>query len=382
LKDDARPHRFAHLLIPMLFSTPQLPRTLAAALRDSEHADAQVRRSAAVDLGRLYLAAEAEGSEGGGDATRDSIEAALLRLLNDEAAEVRGEAAEQAGNARLVAALPTLLAAVEDSHVVVRQMAIAALGDIGDARAVGRLTRALADERPELRYQAAMALPRIAPENAEQFLATALADEDPDVRHIALRVAEETFSPALAMPDAAAREVPAALLDRARSLLDDSVISVRLAAALLLASVGDDSGKKLLLLVVDGGLETKGIEPDDEGAAVEAVGTLGLRASIPALRRRAFGVSRLLREQFSFLALVSLVRLGDRRAIDRVLADLRAWSRERRTLAVIAAGRAHLTEALEPLRLLQAEAKSGKGAVELSLLDDALAELARAPSDS
>jgi hypothetical protein len=62
---------------------------------------------------------------------------------------------------------------------------------------------------------------------------------------------------------------------------------------------------------------------------------------------------------------------------------LRAWSRERRTLAVIAAGRAHLTEALEPLRLLQAEAKSGKGAaVELSLLDDALAELARAPSDS
>jgi HEAT repeat protein len=355
----------------MLFSTPQLPRTLGAALRDSEHADPAIRRSATVDLGRLY------GSLDGDDEARDRVETALLRLLGDDAPEVRGEAAEQAGTARIVAALPKLLAAVEDAHVVVRQMAIAALGDLGDARAIGRLTRALADERPELRYQAAMALPRISPENAEGFLLRALEDTDADVRHIALRTAEETYSPALAGPEKPVPELPTALITRSTALLDDVALPVRIAAALLLASVGNRRGKDLLLEVVAGAPATKGIEPDDEGAAVEAVGALQLKAAIPALRRRAFGVTRLVREQFSFLALVSLVRLGDRQAIERVLADFGAWSRERRTLAVIAAGRGRLLEAEAPLRALLSAAKSGKGAVDRQLLEDALAELAR-----
>lgn len=354
----------------MLFSTPQLPRTLPAALRDSEHAEMSVRRSATVDLGRLYRGAAEDD-----DDLRQAVVSALLRLVADDAPEVRGEAAEQLGTSRVVAALPALLAAVEDPHVVVRQMAIAALGDIGDPRAVGRLSRALADERPELRYQAVMALPRICPESAEKFLLQALTDDDADVRHIALRVAEETFSPALASPDQPVPELPSAIRAQAARLLEDPGLSVRVAAALLLACVGDEAGKSLLLAVVEGGPATKGLEPDDEGAAVEAVGTLGLRASIPALRRRAFGVSRLIREQFSFLALVSLVRLGDRQAHDKVLADLRAWSRERRTLAVIAAGRGRLLEAVAPLKALRAQANSGKGAVDVQLLDDALAEL-------
>lgn len=347
----------------MLFKTPQLPRNLTAALRDAADTSPEVRRSALRDLGRHHV------DHADDDEIRGKIEAALFEALEDEAPPVRGDAAEQLGVCRVASALPALLAAIEDPHVVVRQMAIAALGDIGDTRALGRLERALADERPELRYQATMALPRIVPHEAEAYFVKSLDDTDADVRHIALRVAEETYLPREEPADPAPA-LPAAVKARARALVADEACHVRLAAALLLAAAGDRTGEKVLLEVVDKAPE--GVEPDDEGAAVEAMGTLGVRAAIPALRSRAFGVGRLLRERFSFLALVSLARLGDAQAEAKILGDLDAWSREKRNLAVIAAGRGRVRSALSRLKALRAKAEGE----ERGVLDDAIAALA------
>lgn len=346
----------------MLFKTPQLPRTLPAALRDAADKSPDVRRSALRDLTRHHQD-HAEDDE-----VRAQIETALFEALEDEAPPVRGEAAEQLGVCRVEAALPALLAAIEDPHVVVRQMAIAALGDIGDTRALGRLERALADERPELRYQATMALPRIVPHEAEGYFIKSLDDADADVRHIALRVAEEIYLPR-EEPVEPAPPLPEVVKARARELVDDEACHVRLAAALLLAAAGDRGGEKVLLEVVDTAPE--GVEPDDEGAAVEAMGTLGVRAAIPALRSRAFGVGRLLRERFSFLALVSLARLGDAQAEAKILGDLDAWSREKRNLAVIAAGRGGVQSAVPRLKALRAKADVD----ERGVLDDAIALL-------
>ena len=118
----------------MLFAPPQLPRTLAAALRDAIDKSPEVRRSALRDLTRHHQG----GDEGGADEVRGQVETALLEALEDESPAVRGEAAEQLGACRVGAALPALLAAIEDPHVVVRQMAIAARA--GQERRVARKT--------------------------------------------------------------------------------------------------------------------------------------------------------------------------------------------------------------------------------------------------
>jgi HEAT repeat protein len=345
----------------MLFATPQLPRTLTAALRDAADKSPDVRRSALRDLARHH-------ADVADEANRETIASALLEALEDEAPPVRGEAAEQLGVCRVTAALPALLAAVEDPHVVVRQMAIAALGDIGDTRAVGRLERALADERPELRYQATMALPRLSPRDASTTFMKSLADDDPDIRHIALRVAEELYFPREAL-EQGSPPFPAEVRARAGALLVDEHHGVRLAAALLLAAAGDEVGADVLLDVV--ATAPEGIEPDDEGAAVEAVGDLCLAAALPALRTRAFGVSRFVRERFSFLALVSLAKLGDAQAQAKIIADLDAWSREKRGLAVLAVGRARVAAARPRLVALRERADAS----ERALVDDALAAL-------
>lgn len=344
----------------MLFAPPQLPRTLPAALRDAADKSPDVRRSALRDLSRHHQ----EGDE----EIRAQVETALFEALEDESPPVRGEAAEQLGLCRVSAALPALLTAIEDPHVVVRQMAIAALGDIGDTRALGRLERALSDDRPELRYQATMALPRIAPADAEPYFLTSLNDGDADVRHIALRVAEETYL-SRDVPAEDRPPLPPSVQARARELVTDSACSVRLAAALLLAAANDRTGEKVLLEVVTQAPED--VEADDEGAAVEAMGTLAVREAIPALRSRAFGVGRFLRERFSFLALVSLARLGDAQAEAKILGDLDAWSREKRNLAIIAAGRGNVRSALPQLKTLRAKATPE----DVGVIDDALALL-------
>ena len=64
-----------------------------------------------------------------------------------------------------------------------------------------------------------------------------------------------------------------------------------------------------------------------------------------ALSRRAFGFFGLFRDPLAWHARVALARLGDPQAKSAILRGLSALTRDARTIAVAAAGRARLREA-------------------------------------
>jgi HEAT repeat protein len=308
-----------------MFRAPSLRRTLTAALRDVGSAVAATRASAVADL------------VGHGEAERHQVVAALERALSDDAPAVRSAAAVALADLRAAEALPALLFAVEDGDAHVRQMAISALGEIGDRRAGERLRRALADARPEVRFQAIIAFSRVAsPDEAIDAIALATHDADAKIRYIAVRCAEEWAL-------GAGREMPASLVDRAVTLAADDDASVRVAAAIVLARSGDRRPEAILLDVVAGRIVTP--EAEDEAAAVELSGELGIEAARPHLERRAFGFLGFGEDRFAWQALVSLARMGHLRARAKIVRDLRSFFRDRRTLAVAAVGRARLGEA-------------------------------------
>jgi HEAT repeat protein len=314
-----------------MWQPPLLPRTLDASLRDLRDPSPAVRSSAVRDLAP-YL-----------EEDRFQAVAALRQMLEDPHHEPRATAASVLGERRVEECVDALLQLVNDPHTLPAQMALDALGEIGTPQALLRLREALRDDRPELRFQAVMALPkRIEDEEADRVLSAASRDEDLHVRYIALRIAEERW----ATGDQAPRVHKAA-----RAALLDREDAVKIAAALLLASWRDREGAAVLLGVIEGGLRPR--EFQDEAAAVEAAGALGLTDAIPALERRAFGAARFLREQCSFQARVSLARLGHRRARSEILAGLRAWTQVGRDEAVVAAGKARLQEARAALEALR-----------------------------
>jgi HEAT repeat protein len=329
------------------FRAASLRRTLPAALRDVASENAAVRASAVADL-----VAHA-------DADRPRILPPLERALGDKVAQVRSAAAVALADVRGVEALPTLLVAVEDDDPHVRQMAIAAIGEIGDGRARERLRRALSDSRPEVRFQAVIAFSRVAQEDAIGAIVEALDDSDASIRYIALRCAEERT---LGHDQAA----PPDLLAKVFSLVEDSDPSVRVAAAIILARSGDRRGQPVLLDVVRQSLTTP--EAEDEAAAVELTGELGIAEALSHLERRAFGFFGFGEDKFAWQALVSLARMGHERARTKILRDLGSWRRDRRTLAVAAVGRAKLTEA-KPLveAMLGDERRADGEAVALAL---------------
>jgi HEAT repeat protein len=323
-----------------------LPRKLEAALRDIVDPKANVRVSAARDL-----PPHAEED-------RERVIAALEKALSDRNALVRATAAECLGDLAATEALPALLVAVEDDHQLVRQKAIAALGEARDPRAQKRLERALRDERPEVRFQAVMAYPRVASSRdaAVAALAAATRDEDDIVVHVAFRMAEE-----LAEADSSEAAPPssrdfgraaAPILERARACLGHASPRVRAVAAVVLASAGDAAADEVLVGVIDGSIA--GCEAEDVAAAIDLAPERALAAAIPALRKRAFsGLLGFARDMFWWHARTSLARLGDDRAKRAILADFGSLSFERRTLAVSAAARARLPDALDRIRALR-----------------------------
>ncbi len=334
-----------------------LPRTLAACLRDLENPTAKVRRSAIADLAR-HVREQPDGA---------MIEA-LQKALRDDDAMVRMEAAYSLGDARRSEALPGLQMAIDDEHPRVRQAAIDSLGRIGDTRSTSRLLRALRDERPDVRFQAIIALGRVAPAEARDGAFELGRDKDPHVRYIAVRVIEELCGGG-EQTDAAALVLDERTREAARAWVADEDPTVRVAAAILLARAEERTGADCLLEAIGNGI--RGLDADDEAAAVELAGVLGLREAIPMLERRAFGIKRFVRECFTWLALVSLARLGHERARREIIRDLSAWSRDRRTMAVAAAGKARLIDAREIIEKMKGDdAKADPGAV-----DEALGQL-------
>lgn len=316
-----------------MFGLPPLPRTLAAALRDVSSKRPEVRADAIRDLVRHA------------DDARSQVVRAIEGALHDDDPRVRAFAATALSDVGAKESLASLLVSVEDDDAHVRQMAISALGELGDVRAGERLRRALSDPRPEVRFQAVIAFPRVTArkEDALGAVLRAMEDDDPLVAHVAVRMAEE-----LAGEDEPDERAVAC----AKKLLSHEAPAVRVAAAILLARAGDTSGRRLLVEAATGAL--RGVEGEDEAAAIELCGEIGLASAKEGLARRAFGgFLGMGKDRFRWHARVALARMGDERATREILADLASWNRERRTLAVAAAGRARLASARDAIAAMR-----------------------------
>lgn len=314
-----------------------LPRTLAAALRDVRDKKLEVRISAVRDLARLAAAGDRE----------EPIRALCRALADDETAAVRSEAAVALADADATECAQELaIAAADDGHLRVRQMALIALGEVApgtsDERVREVVMDAVADESPEIRFQALIALTHVDPEAGEKVILSSLVDDDAHIRYVALRLAEERW---LAVGEPS--ELPELLRARAKKALADSSPKVRLAAAIVLGRAGDRSGESKLVLAINSG---EGVdEGEDEGAAIDLAGELGLEKARTGLERRAFGVLGVTRHPLAWHARAALARMGDERARAAISKGLRAFGRDARTMAVAAVGRARLVEAREEL---------------------------------
>ncbi len=317
-----------------MFGIRSLPRTLDAALRDLRHAKNETRISALRDLVRLAETAD-----------RPRALSALCEVLASDAdVHVRAAAALALGDAEALESREALLEAARSGPVQVREMALTALGELAEAtdgEVLSLLEAALHDAAPELRFQALIALNRVARQALLERLIDATRDVDAEVRQIAYRLAEEQV-----LADHA--PLPETLRQRARAALRDEVPGVRLAAAILLARVGDSCGADVIRAVV----ERKDRVPSlaDEQAAVELAGELQIKEASAALSRRAFGFFGLFRDPLAWHARVALARLGDAQAKAAILRGLSAFTRDARTIAVAAAGRARISEARPILR--------------------------------
>ncbi|HHH30172.1 MAG TPA: HEAT repeat domain-containing protein [Polyangiaceae bacterium] len=323
------------------------PRSFDAALRDLSAKRADVRASAAEEL-----APHAENH-------RTEVVDALRHALDDSAAEVRAAAALALADAGADEAVPTLIEAIADEDDHVQQMAITALGELRASAAAEAIRGALSHEAAPVRFQAVIAYPRVATdhEDAVRALVEATRDEDALVRHIALRMAEELGTPHTQDTEnegtkADDTPIAAPLLTRARALLRDDSDVVRIAAAVVLARAGLRDGTDILIGVANRELVTS--EADDEAAALDLCGELALKEATPGLVERGYSGGLLTsRNAFAWQARVALAALGYERAQKWVLAELKAWTRERRTLGVAAVIQSKLAAArplLEAMR--------------------------------
>ncbi|MEO8901861.1 MAG: HEAT repeat domain-containing protein [Polyangiaceae bacterium] len=337
-----------------MFGIRSLPRTLEAALRDMRHAKNETRLSVLRDLVRL---AESEN--------RARALSALCEVMTSDAElHVRAAAALALGDAEAKECRDALLAAAQTGPVQVREMALAALAEVAepsDQQVLLLVAEARQDSAPELRFQALIAQNRLAPATLLSGLAEASRDLDAEVRQISYRIAEEHV-----LADRAS--LPEPMRQRARAALRDDVPSVRLAAAILLARVGDTSGADVIRAVVERKDRVASLE--DEQAALELAGELNITEARSGLSRRAFGFFGLARDPLAFHARVALARLGDERAKAAILRGLSAFTRDARTIAVAAAGRARLREARPILqRMTPAQADPETVAEALSELE-------------
>lgn len=343
-----------------------LPRTLSAALRDVRDKKLDVRISAVRDLARHAKSGERD----------ESLRALCTALREDETAAVRSEAAVALADASAKECVRELAtAAEEDDHIRVRQMALIALGEVagGEASASVRkiVARAIGDQSPEIRFQALIALTHVDSAGSAKAILASIVDDDAQIRYVALRLAEERW-----LAGAPETELPDLLRARAKTALSDPSPKVRLAAAILLGRAGDRSGDAKLVLAINSGDGVE--EAEDEAAAIDLAGELGLEKARSGLERRAFGVFGVTRHPCAWHARVALARLGDARARSTIVKGLRAFSRDARTMAVAAVGRARLEEArAEVLAMRGDPARAEPDAVEEAL---ALLAVSSAPA--
>jgi len=323
-----------------MFGLSPLPRTLRAALSDARDRKVRVRRAAVVDLGRH--AESNDGLEARGE---------LARILREDAdPSVRREAAMALGSARALESAAALLKALSDEALEVRQMAILALGEVGASgpEVVRALEQFLAAEGPAFRFQALLALTQIQPEAARSQLLRATCDDDVEVAYLAIRLLDEHWLSA----SKDTGEIVAAL--RQQAAHESS--RVRLAVGLALVRRELALATSIISNVLNATFKIRDLE--DELAAIELAGELGMQAAMPGLRRRAFPPPYSIKTSFVWHATTSLARLGDAEAQAAILKGLGAWSRDKRHFAVVAAGVARVPGARARLEAMRGDPRA------------------------
>jgi HEAT repeat protein len=346
------------------------------------NADALLRDLSSPDPRARITAAECAATVAEGDPElRARVVAALAHALEDDEPRVRAAVVLALADLGAAEALPALLVAADDDAGLVRELAITALGEIGDPRAQPRIRRALRDPRPEVRFQAIVAWPRIARGSTHEgeadaldheiweVLASGLDDDDAQVRGRAAEACAE-------LADGAT--LPAAVADRLAEIAsrETEPVDARVAAAIALGESRDLRAAPVLLGVIRGEIEEQ--DPRRIAAVYELVGELGLEEARSFATAAAFGLrARLGDPARRAAALVALIRLGDRRAIDHVLAELDARNEDRRTVAIGIVSRAELAEARP--RLVAMQAREG---ADREGLDEVIAQLDRSTRSS
>lgn len=349
--------------------TPLKP-TLEAAFRDVGASDARYRIAAAERLGEVGLVRSAdEGVAADGYRARREIPGevseehrrahdALVALLGDRVAGVRGAAAESLGRllldreeeVRRNAARRLRTLEEGESSPGVRQAAIGAAADLWPST-LEWLEPFVEDDDPALRYEAARALLQHAPTRAEELLAPRLSSEaDSDIR----RAIAQGFGERGQLGEdgrAALRE----LLALAREDYE-----LALEAAIALAHLGEAEAEPLLVHA----LETRRGDGYDVARSLGQIATARGRDALHS-RGRGFFTS-------SFIKLAcgaALAKLDDHRG-DAILGKLLRSRNEAQIHAIHAVGKLDRRELLP--ELLRLAAQNPRNWAERDALVDAL----------
>jgi HEAT repeat protein len=310
-----------------MFGVAQLPRTLAAAERDVGHARRHVRLSVVSDLVRLAMP---------GAADRDQALRLLTRLLEqDPDPEVRARAA--IGMADCEAGpdqVDVLITAARSEYLSVAEMALAALREVcepGERRVTRLLENLVQSKHAAVRFQVVAAGSRLLGDSAfDKLLTGAFVDEDAKVRALAFRVCEERFDV----------ELPEFVQGAATKALKDVDRSVRLASAILLAPLGHETARTVLVTALN--QRWSMAAPEDEQTVIELAGELKLLDALPGLRRHSRGWLGLVPGRFAWQAQVAMASLGDASAQKAIAAGLRSRESHVRAASALAVGRARL----------------------------------------
>lgn len=297
---------------------PSLPPTYEAALRDVEARRPEARVQAAE---RLAFVEPAEAAR---------ARAALLRLADDAAPEVRAAAVHALGAHGGEAPARVLAARVDDADARVRELAVVALARVGDdAEARHALRRALRAEHAEVRFQAVLSYTERFPDDAATEVAPLLDDADAEVRANAARAL------------GASQGTDASALARA---LSDPSRNVRHEAAIALARMGAPVPTDALMDAL-GNLET----------VVDALDALGNPAHQAAADRVAAMGDALLRPlSVKAAAGRALARMGDPRGVVVLRRVLSAWRTDARNAVIATIGELALIElAADVVRLAE-----------------------------
>lgn len=302
----------------------------------------------------------------------------MILALKDNSVYVRRIAAESLVETREVEALESLIEALNDEDTIVRGRAAEALGNIGDVRAIDSLLIELWDDDLQVRSQAAKALGMIGVP-AVNSLITTLRDEDATVRQLALEalghIKDERANQALVdalndldplVREKAVEEVgridDADLSELLFAALGDPVKSVRRKAAEALVRYKDPRVRKRLVEALDAAEDKRDIEllvtalqdrdtevRDRASRKLVAVGSEAVGLLIQLLKDRSLHAS---------WPLSILGQIGDRRAVEPIIATLSDQNESVRWWAARALGQLRDPRALPELERIASQDKT------------------------